>query len=89
MKIAKAIVVLLIIGMLLAGVYHVFKSPINRVELQHQDQKDYLVQIKQGCTIQYKTSAPITILLETKQFSFLVVKITDKKAEELKQEGKI
>jgi len=86
MKIVKALIALLIIGTLLAGAYHVFKSPIGRVELQHQDQKDYLVQIKQGCTIQYKTGAPITILLETKQFTFLAVKITDKKAEKLKQD---
>jgi len=86
MKIVKALIALLIIGMLLAGVYHVFKSPIGRVGLQDQDQKDYLIQIKRDCTIQDKTGAPITILLETKQFTFLVVKITDKKAEELKQD---
>lgn len=84
MKIAKAIVVLLIIGMLLAGVYHVFKSPTGKVELQHQDQKDYLVQVKRDCTI--RPQAEATILLETTQFRFLAVKMTEKKAEELKRE---
>ena len=84
MKIAKAIVVLLIIGMLLAGVYHVFKSPTGQVELQHQDQKDYLVQVKRDCTI--RPQAEATILLETTQFRFFAVKITDKKAEKLKQD---
>ena len=43
MKIVKALIALLIIVMLLAGAYYVSKLPTGRVELQHQDQKDYLV----------------------------------------------
>lgn len=86
MKIVKALIALLIIGMLLAGVYYVyvFKLPGGWVELQHQEQKDYLVQVKQGCTIQDKHE--VTILLKTKQFSFIVVKMTEKKANELKRD---
>ena len=84
MKTIKVIVALLIIGMLLAGAYYVFKSPIGRVELQHQDQKDYLVQVKRDCTIQYQAEA--TVLLETTHFRFFAVRMTEKRAEELKKD---
>ena len=84
MKIVKALIALLIMGMLLAGAYYVFKLPMGRVELPHQEQKDYLVQIKRDCTIQSQAEA--TVLLETKQFRFFAVKMTEKKAEKLKRE---
>ena len=69
--------------MLLAGAYYVLKPPMVNVEL-HQEQKDYLVQIKKDCTIQSQIEA--TTLLETKQFRFFAVKMTEKKADELKRD---
>ena len=83
MKIVKAFMALLIIVMLLAGAYYVLKLPMVNVEL-HQEHKDYLVQVKRGCTIQPQTE--VIILLETKKFGFLAVKMTDKKANELKKD---
>jgi len=79
---AKVIVVLLIIGMLLAGVYYVFKLPTGRVELPHQEQKDYLVQVKRDCAI--RPQAEAITLLETTHFRFLAVKLTEREAERLK-----
>jgi len=84
MKIVKALIALLIMGMLLAGAYYVFKLPMGRVELPHQEQKDYLVQVEKDYTIRSRAEA--TTLLETTQFRFLAVKMTEKKAEELKRD---
>lgn len=85
MKIVRVLIALLIIGMLLAGVYYVLKSPRGRVELpQHQEQKDYLVQVKRDCTIRPQAGA--TTLLETTHFRLFTVKMTEKKAEELKRD---
>ena len=82
MKIVKALIALLIVGMLLAGAYYVFKSLGGRG--QYQEQKDYLVRIKKDCTIQPRTET--TILMETKKIRFLAVKMTEKKANELKND---
>ena len=85
MKKVKIVVVLLIIGIISIGVYHVYTSRWQRVTVEvNLDQKDYLVQVKRDCVIQDQIEA--TTFIETQRIKFLSVKMTEREANKLKRD---